>query len=238
MPWPIGSPSRGSPPSRSEFSNVSEDRPASRQGCCRRPRSVDRSQLSTAVERDLDAALAGLGGSPRRGRTSPAAHATGVPGVLGRGYWVMRTALGATVCGRRPRPADYVRDGGCGGAAPRRHRRERSRRPRADGASEGGATGVRMLTSWPGGVRVGDLVVAPHLPNHGRLSVFEVEDSYRWDLVPPRRFGERSVTCCPSPHRPRTSTAMVPTCPTGFGLSCVCRLASSTSLDTAVMWND
>jgi hypothetical protein len=50
---------------------------------------------------------------------------------------------------------------------------------------------LRMLTSWPGGVRLGDTIVAPHLPNYGRLSAYEVTGSYEWSPSPPLQWGER-----------------------------------------------
>ena len=48
-----------------------------------------------------------------------------------------------------------------------------------------------MLTSWEHGMRVGDVVVAPNLPDHGRLSIARVRGSYEWAPASPLRFGER-----------------------------------------------
>ena len=48
-----------------------------------------------------------------------------------------------------------------------------------------------MLATWDGGMRLGDLVVAPNLPEYGRLSVFRVTGSYSWSPGPARQFGER-----------------------------------------------
>jgi hypothetical protein len=49
----------------------------------------------------------------------------------------------------------------------------------------------RMRTGEPDGIRVGDVVVTPHLPVLGRLSVFRVVGSYRYEMVTPRGLGER-----------------------------------------------
>jgi hypothetical protein len=49
----------------------------------------------------------------------------------------------------------------------------------------------RMRTSEPDGMRVGDLVVTPNLPEWGRLSVFRVVGSYEYSLDASRRFDER-----------------------------------------------
>lgn len=50
---------------------------------------------------------------------------------------------------------------------------------------------VRMLTSWEQGMSFGDVIVAPNLPDYGRLSIFRLAGSYEWSRVAPRRFGER-----------------------------------------------
>ena len=50
---------------------------------------------------------------------------------------------------------------------------------------------LRMLTSWEHGMRVGDVVVAPNLPDYGRLSIARVRGSYEWAPASPLRFGER-----------------------------------------------
>jgi hypothetical protein len=49
----------------------------------------------------------------------------------------------------------------------------------------------RMRTTAQDGMRVGDLVVAPNLPDWGRLSVFCVVGSYEYSMDAPRRFDER-----------------------------------------------
>jgi len=50
---------------------------------------------------------------------------------------------------------------------------------------------LRMLTSWEHGMRFGDVVVAPNLPEYGRLSIAQVTGSYEWAPASPLRFGER-----------------------------------------------
>ncbi len=50
---------------------------------------------------------------------------------------------------------------------------------------------LRMVSSWPGRMQVGDIVVAPHLPQYGRLSVFRIVGAYEWSLGPALTWGER-----------------------------------------------
>jgi hypothetical protein len=50
---------------------------------------------------------------------------------------------------------------------------------------------LRMLASWHNGVHLGDIVVAPNLPQIGRLSIFEVTGSYYWSPDTPLEWGER-----------------------------------------------
>lgn len=50
---------------------------------------------------------------------------------------------------------------------------------------------LRMLASWEQGMRFGDVVIGPNLPEYGRLSIFRVAGSYEWSPGPPLRFGER-----------------------------------------------
>jgi hypothetical protein len=49
----------------------------------------------------------------------------------------------------------------------------------------------RMRTSEPDGMRVGDYIVAPNLPEWGELSIFELVGSYEYSLDAARRFDER-----------------------------------------------
>jgi hypothetical protein len=160
--------------------------------------SVDRTELPPHIVGDLDAELAALGAVPARWaggqrRAALSAAPPGMPGRPGRGYWVMRTSpwerpfLWAEAQAGRLRQgwgtfdeqnlavvADAVSHG-----RPLTDRQRETRRA------------LRMLTSWPGGVRLGDAIVAPHLPNYGRLSVYEVSGSYEWLPAPPLKWGER-----------------------------------------------
>jgi hypothetical protein len=49
----------------------------------------------------------------------------------------------------------------------------------------------RMRTSEADGMRIGDYVVTPNLPDWGRLSLFEVAGPYEYSLDAPRKFDER-----------------------------------------------
>jgi hypothetical protein len=42
---------------------------------------------------------------------------------------------------------------------------------------------MKMRTAEPGGMRIGDLILAPNLPEFGFLSVFRLAGSYTWDPV-------------------------------------------------------
>ena len=42
---------------------------------------------------------------------------------------------------------------------------------------------MKMRTAEPGGMRIGDLILAPNLPEFGFLSVFRLAGSYPWDPV-------------------------------------------------------
>lgn len=159
--------------------------------------AIDRDELPPHLAGDVDRALDGLGRPTRapRGRTGGAGpnRPPGTPGVDGRGYWVMRTSpwerpyIWAEARRGRLRQgwgsgpemnletiAEVVRSGG-----------EMSDEQRAAWRSR------RMLTTAPDGMRVGDIVVAPNLPEWGRLSVFRVTGSYEYSLDPPRRWDER-----------------------------------------------
>ena len=49
----------------------------------------------------------------------------------------------------------------------------------------------RMRTSARDGIQIGDIVVAPNLPQWGRFSVFRVAGPYEYVLDAPRQFDER-----------------------------------------------
>ena len=48
-----------------------------------------------------------------------------------------------------------------------------------------------MRTGTSDGIHIGDIVVAPNLPDWGRLSVFRVVGEYAYSLAAPRQFDER-----------------------------------------------
>ena len=153
--------------------------------------AVDREELPTHLIRDVDQALLSLGKRAPNPRSTQ--RSNGVPGVAGRGYWVMRTSpwerpyIWAEAQRGRLRQgwgwnaemnldviAERVRVGG-----------ELSEEQRMSWRSR------RMRTTASDGMRLGDLVVAPNLPEWGRLSVFRVVGSYEYSLEAPRRFDER-----------------------------------------------
>ena len=152
-------------------------------------RAVDREDLPAHLVRDIDAELAGLGAKAtgRAGRTGAVqtAHPAGHAGVEGRGYWVMRTSPG-----RRPFIWAEAQRGrlrqGWGWedgqdleviAEAVRLGRELDEDQRIAWRSR------RMRAAEPDGMRLGDLIVAPNLPEWGFLSVFRLTGSYSWDPV-------------------------------------------------------
>jgi hypothetical protein len=160
--------------------------------------AVDRADLPPSVVGDLDRAISALGGptprSPERTTSGiPTERPKGLPGVPGRGYWVLRTSpwerpyLWAEALAGRLRQGWGVADEQnleVIAAAVRRG-------DPLTGLQKEARLALRMLTSWDGGMRLGDLVVAPNLPDYGRLSVFRVAGSYEWSLAAPRRWDER-----------------------------------------------
>lgn len=153
---------------------------------------VDRVDLPEPILRDLDAAMATLGagifkpirrskGAARRiGR--PGARPSGTPGEPGRGYWVMRTSPG-----RRPyiwaqAQAGRLRQGWGWSDDQNLEVIAEAVRQRVDLTDDQRVAwrSRRMRTSAPDGMRFGDLVVAPNLPDWGRLCVFRVVGSYEY----------------------------------------------------------
>lgn len=160
--------------------------------------AVDRTELPQHLVGDLDSALAALGYSMSQGRRSSRRGGTtsrspGRPGVLGRGYWVMRTSPWERPFIWAEAQAGRLRQGW--GAEDEQNLEliaAALRRGSSLSVSQQEARrALRMLTSWEDGMRLGDVIVAPNLPEYGRLSVFRVAGSYEWSPVPPRRFGDR-----------------------------------------------
>jgi hypothetical protein len=162
--------------------------------------SADREDLSAPVAGDIDRALAAIAPASRtraaptsRSRASGRPGPRGLAGVRGRGYWVMRTSpwersyLWSEAIGGRLRQGWGVADEQnleVIAAAIRRGQELTDLQKEARRA-------LRMLTSWPDGIRVGDLVIAPNLPEYGRLSVFRVAGSYEWAPGPELTWRER-----------------------------------------------
>lgn len=160
---------------------------------------VDRAELPAHLVGDLDWTLGQLGyAQPTRSggpRTSRVGHGRGPssPGARGRGYWVMRTSpwersfIWAEALDGRLRQGWGTEEG---------HNLAviataiRAGYPLTEAQQEGRRS-LRMLTSWEQGMRVGDVIVSPNLPDYGLLSIFRLTGSYEWAPVAPRRFGER-----------------------------------------------
>ena len=48
-----------------------------------------------------------------------------------------------------------------------------------------------MLSTEPDGMRLGDLILSPNIPEWGRLSIFRLIGSYEYAPDAPRRFDDR-----------------------------------------------
>jgi hypothetical protein len=157
--------------------------------------SVDRDELPPLLANDVERALSTITPQKRarRTRSNVAGGAVGLPGQPGRGYWVMRTSpwepafvwiealagrlrqgWGSDEEQNLERIADAVRQG--------LELTEQQRYARRS---------LRMLSSWPGGMQVNDVIVTPNLPTYGRLSVFRLVGSYRWEPAALHPLGER-----------------------------------------------
>ena len=164
--------------------------PANRDAVVATLAAVDRAELAPGLAGDIETALRALGAGPRGGGGSRSAgtlaeRIRGLPGVEGRGYWVMRTSpwerpfIWAEASAGRLRQgwgwdagqdldviAEAVRLG-----------RELTDEQRVAWRSR------RMRSTEPDGMRLGDVVVAPNLPAYGQLCVFRLAGSYRWEPV-------------------------------------------------------
>lgn len=160
--------------------------------------AINRAELPAHLAGDIDRALAALGtvspaGAKRDSGGSRPSRPPGTPGQPGRGYWVMRTSQWERPFIWAEAEAGRLRQGW--GVADEQHLEiiadALRRGDRLTDLQQESRRALRMLASWDNGMRFGDVVVAPSLPEYGRLSVFRVTGSYEWAPVEPRRFGER-----------------------------------------------
>jgi hypothetical protein len=174
--------------------------PADRQAVVDILRAVDRAELPSHLIGDLDRAVVSLGASQPAGavRRSNARRAgpnqsPGTPGEPGRGYWVMRTSpwerpyiWAEGQHGRLRQGWGHAEDQNLEVIASALRRGE----PLSEKQQEA-RRALRMLASWDHSIQYDDVVVAPNLPELGRLSVFRVVGSYRWAPDKPLNFGDR-----------------------------------------------
>ena len=179
------------------LARIGED-PSNRSAVVDTLRGVDRSELPVHVIEDLDRALTGLGASGPRGDRVTGSRGTssrpaGKPGKPGRGYWVMRTSPWERPYVWTEATAGRLRQGwGTDADQNLEVIAEALRQGTALSDSQRDARrSMRMLTSWDHGMRYGDLIVTPNLPEYGRLSVFRLTGSYHWSPGPSLRWGER-----------------------------------------------
>lgn len=161
-------------------------------------RSVDRTAIGEHLVRDLDASLRRLGVDPDRSfrpraRGPQKERLVESPGIRGRGYWAMRTSPWERPYIWAEAQAGRLRQG-WGWAAEqnleviaaivRRHG-ELSEEQQMAWPSR------RMLSTQPDGMRPGDLILSPNIPEWGRLSIFRLIGSYEFAPDAPRRFDDR-----------------------------------------------
>jgi hypothetical protein len=158
-------------------------------------RSVDPTTLTEHLVRDIQTSLAALGAAqPRsRGGEHRDGGLRGHAGRVGVGYWVMRTSQWERPFIWAEAQAGRLRQGW--GSVPEQDLDVIARVRRAGGQlnddQEFSVRSRRMNTSEPDGMRIGDVIVTPNLPDWGRISVFRVAGSYRYEMVEPKRWGER-----------------------------------------------
>lgn len=159
---------------------------------------VDREELPADVVVDVDRVFAALGGRPASARNRGSGPRfsslpAGTPGVPGRGYWVMRTSQWERPYVWAEAQRGRLRQGWGWNA-------EMNLETIAEVARLGGELSDeqrvawrsrRMLTTEPDGMRPGDIVVAPNIPEWGVVSVFRVAGSYEFSLDAPRQWDER-----------------------------------------------
>jgi hypothetical protein len=161
-------------------------------------RSVDRTAIEGFIARDLEASLRRLGVDPDR---SPRRHAgkpnrerpVESPGVEGRGYWAMRTSPWERTYIWAEARAGRLRQGW--GWAPEQNLEVIAAVVRRHGAlseeQQMAWPSRRMLSTEPDGMRLGDLILSPNIPEWGRLSIFRLIGSYEFAPDAPRRFDDR-----------------------------------------------
>lgn len=159
--------------------------------------TLDRASLPDAIGRDLAEGLRRLGVDPSKRRTGrqPAVSGqpTGRPGRPGRGYWAMRTSPWERPYIWAEATAGRLRQGWGWAEEQDLHRISQLARRGVELSEEQQMAwpSRRMLPTESDGMRSGDLILTPNLPEWGRLSVFELVGSYLFEPDVPRRFEER-----------------------------------------------
>ncbi len=161
-------------------------------------RSAYHEDVADPIRRDLESSLRRLGVDPSR----PAKHRSTAnrkerpmesPGVVGRGYWAMRTSPWERPYIWAEAQAGRLRQGW--GWADEQDLDRIARVVRRGGElsaeQELAWPSRRMLTSEHDGMHPGDLILSPNIPEWGRLCVFRLIASYRYSPDVPRRFDER-----------------------------------------------
>jgi hypothetical protein len=157
--------------------------------------AVDRDELPPHLTGDIEQALKSVGGpkSALRRRTTPTGRSVGSPGLAGRGYWVMRTSPWERPYIWAEAQRGRLRQGWGWNAEMNLDviAETRAKGGQLSDEQQAAVRSRRMRTSEPDGMRVGDYIVAPNLPDWGEFSVFELVGSYEYSLDTPRRFDER-----------------------------------------------
>lgn len=159
--------------------------------------TLDRATLPDPIRRDLAEALRRFGVDPNKPRSKAssvrAGQPLGSPGRPGRSYWAMRTSPWERQYIWSEATAGRLRQGWGWAAEQDLHRISRLVRQGAELSDEQQMAwpSRRMLGTEPDGMRPGDLILTPNLPEWGRLSVFELVGSYQYSPDAPRRFEDR-----------------------------------------------
>lgn len=165
--------------------------------------AAGRSTMPDHIARDLDAALDQLGLSPARRAAAARARGAGSratsarpiqnPGVDGRGYWAMRTSPWERSYIWAETQRGRLRQG-WGWAAEQNLEvialAVRAGQPLSD-EQQMAWPSRRMMSTEPDGMRTGDLILAPNIPEWGPVCVFRLVGSYEYAPDAPRRFDDR-----------------------------------------------